>query len=177
MDPGTHLCSELGGLGAGGPGRGGGAPSLLAKPRLSRAPPMSVLSPCCWGYKSARAGVGGGVEAVCSRGQRGSTQGHSGCGGEHPAHSPQPGAAPAPAGLRVWGDSSTPVWVLAALLGEKPFSLRAQRWRLYFPGNLSPLHQRILGPAMNVARVTVETSGFPGSQVLPLLHPGSGEGP
>lgn len=88
MDPGTHLCSELGGLGAGGPGRGGGAPSLLAKPRLSRAPPMSVLSPCCWGYKSAGAGVGGGVEAVCSRGQRGSTQGHSGCGGGAPCTLP-----------------------------------------------------------------------------------------
>ena len=59
MDPGAHLCSEPGGRGGGGPGHGGGALSLLAKPRLGRAPPRPVLSPCCWGYKSVRARVGG----------------------------------------------------------------------------------------------------------------------
>lgn len=106
----------------GGPGRGGDTPSLLARPRLGRAPPRPVLPPCCWGCKSAPA-----QGAACSRVVREAQPRNTGEG--HPAHPPQPAAPPAPAGLRVLGDSPTPAWVLAPLLGEKPLSLRAQSWR------------------------------------------------
>lgn len=60
-------------------------------------------------------------------GQRGSAQEH---GGGPPCTGPSARGSPAPAGLRVFGDSSTPDWVLAPLLGEKPLPLRAQSWRL-----------------------------------------------
>ena len=61
---------------------------------------------------------------VLSESQRGSAQEH---GGGPPCTLP---SARGSSCTRVLGDSSTPDWVLAPLLGEKPLSLRAQNWRL-----------------------------------------------
>lgn len=98
-------------------------PESARQAQAGQGSSQPVFSPCCWGCQSAPA-----QGAACSRVVREAQPRNTGEG--RPAHSPQPGAPPAPAGLRVWGDSSTPDWVLAPLLGEKPLSLRAQSWRL-----------------------------------------------